>query len=162
MGAAAHSWSIIGFVHAWVSGDAVVFGTYLVSSALAMQTYGALAFGTGIFLILWNRDIFLRWRDKRRARSPQALLRRAHKIIVREFTLIEQDAEFRHTLARSPASKYAQREMLRLELLKCGVGAPDPASDSDETWYEFVTNLAPLSLHGHLQEARIRWPPLGQ
>ena len=106
VGGAVQCWSIFGFINAWFSGDAVVVGTYLVSTNLAMQTYAAIGIGAGIFLVLWNRDIHVQWRQRKRAQRPEAVFRRLKNAIIREFNLIEQDAAFPHTLARSPASKY--------------------------------------------------------
>ncbi len=153
VGGAVQCWSIFGFVNAWFSGDAVVVGTYPVSTNHAMQTYAAIGIGAGIFLVLWNRDIYVQWRQRKRAQRPEAVFRRRKNAIIREFNLIEQDAAFPHTLARSPASKYAQRAALRLALLDCSVETPNP-NESDEVWYEFVTNLSPLSMQGRLAEAR--------
>ncbi len=146
-------WGVVGFIDAWSSGDAVVLGTYLVSTSLAMQTYAAISVGAGIFLLLWNKEYYDQWRQKRRTQRPEAKFRRLHKAVIREFNLIEQDSQFANSLARSPASKFAQRGVLRFALLECGVGTPDP-SDSDQVWYEYVTNLTPLTMQGRLDEAK--------
>ena len=154
VGIAVEFWAVYGFVDAWLSGDAIVLGTFLASTSLAMQSYAALAVGVGVFLFLWNRDSFLRWRQERNAQKPEAVFRRLYEPIAREFELIEQEREYPHTLSRTQASKSAQREVLRFALLKCGIETPSPAKDSDETWYGFIANLVPLSLHRRLEEAR--------
>ena len=152
VGGAAHCWSIIGFVHAWMSGDAVVFGPYLVTSALAMQTYAALAFGTGIFLTLWNRDAFMQWRERRRASSPDAKFRRLHLDISAEFHAIETDLQFP---MRSPVQKFVARQKLVLALAELGISAPKATSNDEDEWYRFVAGLLPLAEHRRLDDARL-------
>ena len=116
---------------------------------------GILALGCSWQSVLWAKGVYKRWKDERQKNSPSGKLRRLHNAVVREFNLTEQDKEFKASLSRSPMSKYAQREMLRFELSKCGIETPDPATDDDHIWYEFVTNLVPLSLHGRLEDAKI-------
>ena len=123
---------------------------YLVVIVLSC---GVLAyFGWPVFQ--WVCGIPKRWIQKRRTNSPENKFRRLHSVVTREFHLIEQDMEYPHTYGRSQAAKFAQREILRFELLKCSVETPDPATDDDQRWYQFVTSLVPLTQHGRLEDAK--------
>ena len=87
-----------------------------------------------------------------RQKSPSNKFRRLHAAIARELTLTQQDINF-EAVARSQASKFAERSALRLALLKHRIETPDPAA-GDHVWCEFTANLFPLSMHGHLDKAR--------
>ena len=119
---------------------------------IALGCGGIAYFGWPVFQ--WVGRVPQRWVQKRRMNSPESKFRRLHNVVAREFHLIEQDREYPHALGRSQASKFAQREILRFELSKCGIETPDPATDDDQRWYQFITGLVPLSQHGRLEDAR--------
>ena len=115
-----------------------------------------LALGCSWSGILWAIGVYRRWENKRIRNSPSGKFRRLHNVVVREFNLIEQDRAYEHDGAstRSQASKCAQREILRFELSQCGLATPDPETDGDGVWCEFISRLMPLSQHGRIEEAR--------
>ena len=104
-------------------------------------------------VISWTIGVNRRRKDKQRRNSPAGKFRKLNDVIMREFNITEQD-EDDLTFSRSEASKCAQREILRFELSKFGLTTPDPETDSDEVWYEFISRLMPLSQHGRIEEAR--------
>ncbi len=116
-----------------------------------------LAFGCSWAGISWAKGVYKRWKDERQRNSPSGKFRRRHDVVMREFNLIEQDRtyEYDNLSSRSKAWKRAQREILRFELSKDGLATPDPETDSDEVWYEFISRLMPLSQHGRIEGARI-------
>ena len=131
-----------------VSLHALYFGAAVGSIVLALACYWSGVSGAIGF--------YKRWKDKRIRNSPSGKFGRLHNVVVREFNLIEQDRAYEHDGAstRSQASKCAQREILRFELSQCGLATPDPETDSDEVWYEFISRLMSLSQHGRIEEAR--------
>ena len=131
-----------------VSLHALYFGAAVGSTVLALACSWS--------GVSWAIGFCKRWKDKRIRNSPSGKLRGLHNVVVREFNLTEQDRAYVHDglSSRSPASKCAQREILRFELSKCGLEAPDPATSSDQRWYEFLAKLMPLSQHGRIDEAR--------
>ena len=153
-GGALQFWAIVGLVHAWLSEKTVSIGTYSVSTAFLMQTYAAVAVGVGIFLVLWNRHAFVQWRQRKRARRPEARFTQLSSKILDEVTTIEHDKEFPFSPARSQGVKFVSRQKLNYELSCLGIEAPVPAIDSDDEWYRFLVNLLALSQHGRIEEAR--------
>ena len=88
-----------------------------------------------------------------RRKMPSNKFRRLHTAIERELNLTQQDINF-EDVARSQASRFAERSALRLALLKLRIETPDPGTAGDHVWCEFTANLFPLSIHGHLDKAR--------
>lgn len=154
IGGALQFWAVVGLVRAWLSEEAVSIATYSVSTAFAMQTYGAVVVGAGIFLVHWNRDAFVRWRQRRRARRPKVAFKQLSNKILAEFMAIERSIALDFILARSQGAKFVSRQELTYELSGLGIEAPDPANDSDDEWYVFLVNLLALSQHGRVEEAR--------
>ena len=134
----------------------------LLNSVVSLHSiyYGAAIGGMAISLgcafpvIKWVIGVPRRWMADRQSNSPSNKLCKLFRLISHEFNLIEQDNDF-GTIGRTQASKYAQREILRFELLKLDIGTPSPATDDDNTWYDFIANLVPLSQHGRVNEARM-------
>ena len=131
----------------------------LHSLYLGAATGGAVvALGCAWPVARWVIGIPKRWDRARKIRSPSNQFRNLRNIIVREFNLIEQDEQFlSSSFKRSQPTKYSQREILRFELSKLEIKTPSPSSDNDHVWYDFVTNLVPLSQHARLEEARSLW-----
>ena len=117
VGGALQFWALWGLVHAWVSEETVAIAIYAVSAAFAMQTYAAVAVGASIFLVLWNRDALARWRQRRRARRPEAAFRQLSSKILDEFMAIEHSNEFRFTYARSQGAIFVSPTRVELRTI---------------------------------------------
>ena len=137
----------------------------MIGSVVSLHSlYLGAAIGSTI-LALWlswsgvwlATGIYRRWKDKRIRNSPSGKFRRLHDVVVREFKLTERDImyEDENLSSRSKSLKYSEREILRFTLSKCEVRTPDPGNDCDKIWHKFLTNLAPLSAHGRVDEARM-------
>ena len=139
---AVNCWSIVGFGDAWLSGDAVVFGSHLVSSALAMQTYAALAFGAAIFLVMMNWS----WVDTKR---PSRRFRRLEEELAttRRIALVRDDDSARN----SARIRAIVRELDKLKIEHPDLDAPP------RIWRTYLMRLSGEARAGALREARTVW-----
>ena len=104
--------------------------------------------------ISWAIGFCKQWKDKR---NPSNQLQRMYKTLVREFNAIEQEEMYPLSGRRSNGAKYAQRAMLKIDLMKIDIGTPDAKEKHENDWYWFLTNLIPLAKAGHIKEARLVW-----
>ena len=128
-----------------------VTGTGLMrSSAWPHAVYVVLSVGLGTIFLSWIWTPTRKWLQSKR---PSVRFRRLHGSIQHEWARIKRDHELlRPSSHRTPGDRYQDRMELLLWLEKLSIYAPPP--EDDQTWENFVVNLAPLSRGGRIKQAR--------
>ena len=133
----------------YIAGE--VTGTGLMrSSAWPHAVYVVLSVGLGTFFLSRVFPPSRKWLQSKR---PSVRFRRLHGSIQYEWARIKRDHELlRPSSHRTPGDRYQDRMELLLWLEKLRIYAPPP--EDDQTWANFVVNLAPLSRFGLIKQAR--------
>ena len=119
-----------------------------LDSGFIMSIYGGLSAGCLFLLVAlnWKHLVSLKkWHD---ARKPEAQLEQLYSDLTTEFDLTRLGG--RRNLPR----KIVIRRELKAALERLGINTPEPRSDNDIEWTEFLVNLLPLAKHRRLDEAR--------
>ena len=120
--------------------------------ALPPVVYVLLSVGLGAFFLCLIWTPTRKWFQERR---PSVRFRSLHGGIYTEWWRIKHDRDPLQMERRVPGDIYQDRVALCIELAKLRIYAPPP--QDDQSWLNFVVDLAPLSQGGLIKGARQRY-----
>ena len=150
----------LGFMRAWVSGDASVTPGFSFTPGFAMQLYAGIISGGIVLICGWNWPWITARRPSERFRKLEPDIRNAMEKSLLSITLSDEQ-DFQTPIATARTKAIILKISQSLDDL--GINHPSPIGDgANLMWVRFLPYILAASEMGKIREARKIWRGLNE